>query len=126
MKNNRKYVRYTIKCSGYITDDTCLRYRFQMNNISACGISITTDREMETSPRLTISFDATGPHLPHAKQLRGRVVRVKAVSSGFTYGIYFNGLNVTETIEIDEYLRCRHGNSLEKPAEDAYPTVVYR
>lgn len=120
MKNNRQYNRYSIKCSGEMSDECCQDYKFIMNDISAGGMRITTDMEMADESPLTIQLDMSQILPPHTKTLQGTVVHKKEENAVFVYGIQFLGMTNTETEEIDEYLRDRHYSSLvhivENPA----------
>lgn len=124
MKNNRHYNRYSVKCNGNITDNSHHNYRFIMNDISAAGMNITTDKEVTDEKPLTIHFDISGIHLPRTKHLKGEVVRKKADNSVHNYGIRFIDLTNMEIVEIDEYLRSRHYSSLvhmvDNSLDDAY------
>lgn len=124
MKNNRHYNRYSVKCSGDITDSSHQNYRFIMNDISAGGMNITTDKEVKDESVLTIHFDFSGIHLLRSKHLKGVVVRKKTDNAIYNYGIRFYDLTNMEIVEIDEYLRFRHFSSLvhmvENPSEDIY------
>lgn len=104
MKDSRLYKRYGVKCCGQMTDDHYRKFRFQVNDMSAGGMSITTDKEMENQSKFIISFDPSGILLPHTKRLEGVVVRKMAGTPTYKYGVCFYGLSHTEIIEIDEYL----------------------
>jgi hypothetical protein len=92
-----------------------------VNNISACGMSITTDKEIQHTHTLEIHFDSTGLLQPHVKLLKGEVVRKKQNSSVFKYSVRFLDLTHAEIVELDEYLRYVQ-NSTSKtyllPSED--------
>ena len=122
MKNKREYKRYSVKCNGDITDNSFQNYRFIMNDISAGGMNITTDKEIKDENTLSIYFDILGVLLPRATQIKGRVVRKNEDTAVYSYGIRFYNLTNMEIIEIDEYLRFRHYSSLvhmvENPVED--------
>lgn len=124
MKNNRHYNRYSVKCNGEITDIRHHNFRFVMNDISAGGMNITTDKELTDENLLTINFDISGIRLPRATPLKGVVVRTKADKAVYNYGIRFHDVTTMEIIEIDEYLRFKHFSSLvhivENPTEDLY------
>ncbi len=124
MKNNREYNRYSVKCSGDITDSRHNNYKFVMNNISAGGMSITTDEEMIEENELTILFDMCDIMLPRTKQLKGRIVRKKADDPVYNYGIRFTDVTSMEVVEMDEYLRFRHYSALvhmvDNPVEGTY------
>lgn len=124
MKNNRLYNRYSVKCSGNIVDNSLRNYRFVMNNISACGMNITTEKKIVDENTLTIYFDQGEIIFPHIKQLKGRIVRKKTDDSVYNYAVRFFNVTNMEIVEIDEYLRFRHFSSLvnmiENPNESAY------
>jgi hypothetical protein len=120
MGDMRHYKRYAVKCSGNIIDSKFRRIKFRVNNISACGISVSTDREVEDAEALTIYFDITGILLPHTKHLKGKVVRRHSGHSSFNYGIRFLDLTHLEIVEIDEYLRYSQKNAISSiPPEDS-------
>lgn len=118
MKNNRFYKRYAVKCSGYIIDNQYQKTRFQVNDISACGMNINAEKRIEDSHLVTIFFDLTACRLPHAKQLKGFVTRKKLSNTVFNYSIRFLELTHTEIIEIDEYLQYI-SNRYNIPAEES-------
>lgn len=122
MINNRLYNRYSVTCNGEITDNSHHNYSFVMNDMSAGGMSITTDKEILDENALTIHFDISQFHLPRTTQLRGTVVRKIADHSIYNYGIRFFDVTSMEIIEIDEYLRFRHYSALvhmvENPTEN--------
>jgi c-di-GMP-binding flagellar brake protein YcgR len=112
MINNRQYDRYPIKCNGEISVDSHQNYKFIMNDISAGGMNITTDREMKEENPLTIQLDGSQIPLPHTKQLHGVIVRKDGDNTSFNYGIRFIDLSNMEITEIDQYLRDMHFTSL--------------
>ena len=124
MGNNRHFIRYSIRCSGSMTDDNFNEYKFSLNNISACGMNVTTEKEISDTTTLTISFDNSGLHLPSRKQLKGGIIRKKVSGSEFVYGIRFLNLSVMEAVDIDEYLKYRQknsaGNMMDKSIEDLF------
>ena len=132
MKNNREYRRYAVKCNGNITDSNYHDFSFFMNDISAGGMSITTDGEIKDEQALSIQFDILEVLLPRKLQLKGVVVHKKAHKSVHQYGIRFFNLTTMEIVEIDEYLRFRHYSSLvhmvDNPTEDADTrlSAIYR
>jgi c-di-GMP-binding flagellar brake protein YcgR len=105
MKNNRHYKRYAVKCSGWIIDKSSQKYRFHVNDISASGMNIATDKELDDAQMLSIKFDISGTLLPHAKRLEGEIVRKNRTNTGYNYSIRFLGLTHNEIVEMDEYLR---------------------
>ena len=123
MKNKREYKRYAVKCNGNITDNNYHNYSFFMNDISAGGMNISTDKEMTDENALSIQFDILEFLLPRKLQLKGVVVHKKEDTSIYNYGIRFFNLTSMEIVEIDEYLRFRHHSSLvhmvENPGEDS-------
>lgn len=120
MKNMRHYKRYAVKCSGFIIDGSLRHIRFHVNDISAGGMNIDTDKEIKDAHALTIHFDFTGMLLPHAKELRGIAVRKKVRSGVFNYSICFLNLTRHEIVELDEYLRYAQNHPLSTfiPSED--------
>lgn len=119
MKNTRYYARYPVKCNGYVTDNNHHSYKFIMNNISAGGMSITTDKEVTDESTLTINLDISEILLPHTKQLKGTVVRKNTSNNGYHYGIHFFDLTKIEIVEMDEYLRFRHYKTLVHMIDNA-------
>ena len=124
MRNNRHYKRYPVKCGGIITDDGFRKYRFQTINMSACGMSFTTDVEIGETAALTVHFDTSGILFPHIKRLTGKIVRKKDIKPRFYYAVRFVELSHMEAVEIDEYLQYRHKGSLiymaDHPVEDTF------
>lgn len=112
MKNKRQHSRYSIKCDGKMSEDSDENYKFIMNDISAGGMNISTDKEIEAESTLTIQIDLGQVVLPGAKQLQGVVVRKKEDQDVFNYGIRFSGLTDSEVEEIDAYLKVSHFSSL--------------
>ena len=112
MKEKRQYKRYSIKSGGRASDDSDQNCKFIMNNISAGGMSITTEKELKEESPLTIQLDKAQLRLPHTKPLKGMIVRKKEESDAYHYGIRFTGLTKTETQEIGSYLRDEHFASL--------------
>lgn len=107
-----------------MTDGSHHNYTFVMNDISAGGMSITTDKEIIDENALAISLDISQILLPHMTQLKGAVVRKTSDQSVYNYGIRFFDVTSMQIIEIDEYLRFRHFSSLvhvvENPTENLY------
>jgi hypothetical protein len=127
MKNDRHYRRYAVRWNGSIVDRACREFNFQVNNISACGMNITTGTELkDTEHTLTIHFDAAGIVLPRAKILKGTVVRTKQTGNTFNYSIRFQDLTHMECVEIDEYLRYMQSNPLNvlRSHEDSDDLIV--
>lgn len=112
MKERRQYKRYSIQVNGKASDDSHQNYQFIMNNISAGGMSITTEKELKDESPLTIQLDKAQLRLPRTKPLKGMIVRKKEESDAYHYGIRFTGLTKTETQEMDTYLRDEHFASL--------------
>jgi c-di-GMP-binding flagellar brake protein YcgR len=117
MNDNRLYKRYEIQCNGSILSGSHQNYEFITNNISAGGMSITTDREVADESPVTIMLDVTNLLLPRA-QLQGMIVRKDADDSAFNYGIRFMDLSNLEIAEIDEHLRDTHFSSLTHRVEN--------
>ncbi len=92
--NNRHFTRYVIRCTGYFLDSAFHRYDFRVNNISASGMNVTTDKDVRAAgDALTIHFDPEGLKLPRIKELKGSIVREKKNGAGFNYGIRFLNLS---------------------------------
>jgi len=120
--NKRHFARYFIRCAGYFLDSAFRRYDFRVNNISANGMNITTDKEVKASGDvLTIHFDPEGLNPPRIKELKGSIVREKKNGAGFNYGIRFLGLSYMETVALDEYLQYTQNN----PSRVRYRPVFF-
>ncbi|NLA86062.1 MAG: PilZ domain-containing protein [Clostridiales bacterium] len=112
MKEKRQYKRYSIKGGGRASDDSDQNCKFIMNNISAGGMSITTEKELKEESPLTIQLDKAQLRLPPTQPHKGMIVRKKEESDAYHYGIRLSGQTKTETQEIDTYLRDEHFASL--------------
>lgn len=109
--NKRHFTRYVIRCAGYFLDSAFHRIDFRVNNISANGMNVATDKEIKAAgDALTIHFDPEGLSLPQIKELKGSIVTKKKTGAGFNYGIRFLGLSYMEYVELDEYLRYIQNN----------------
>jgi c-di-GMP-binding flagellar brake protein YcgR len=118
MIEKRQYKRYSIKGVGRASDNSDQNYKFIVNNISAGGMNITTEKELKDESPLTLQLDMPQPLLlPRTKQLQGMVVWKKEESDAFTYGIRFLGLTKSETEEIEKSLRDGHFTALAQPVE---------
>lgn len=126
MHNRRHYRRYPVQCTGYITDSRFQKINFRVNDISACGMNITADKEIDDTQPLLIYFNVRGVPLPHAKNLKGKVVRKNLLYSTLDYSIRFLGLTHMEVIEIDEYLNYLQHNTVGAIlAEDSDKLAMY-
>lgn len=117
MIEKRQYKRYSIKSGGRASDNSDQNFKFIVNNVSAGGMNITTEKELKDESPLTLQLDMPQPLLPRTKHLQGMVVWKKEESDAFTYGIRFLGLTKSETEEIDKSLRDGHFAALAQPVE---------
>jgi c-di-GMP-binding flagellar brake protein YcgR len=108
MEEKRRYGRYSIKVSGKASDDGDQNCKIIVNDISAGGMNITTDKELAEESAVTLQLDMPQLILPRTKQLQGFVVRKNEESSAYNYGLSFFGLSKRETEEIDASLRDGH------------------
>lgn len=112
MTDRRRYRRYTVNCVGHLCKGKLRKYEFQINNISAVGMSITTDLDFDQASLLSMSISLTGLPLPRERQLKGEVVMKKRLKAAFfKYSIHFVELTNADVVELDEFLRYMHNNT---------------
>lgn len=111
MRKMRHYQRYTVSGSGFIYWNLVQKAEFSINDISASGINITAEIELQEHEVVLIEVQFSGNLLPFDKQLRGKVTRKRKHNSIYNYGIRFISLAPKDIVEIDEYLRLNHGST---------------
>jgi len=117
MIEKRRYKRYSVKSGGRASDNGDQNFKFIVNNISAGGMNITTEKALKDERPLTLQLDMPRPLLPSTKQLQGMVVWKKEESDAYHYGIRFSELTKKETEEIDASLRNGHFAALSQQVE---------
>jgi hypothetical protein len=100
-----------VNCSGHFYDGKRQKYQFRLKNISAVGMSITTDYDFSQTHILSIHFESAGMQLHHVRQLKGEVIRKTLDRTGYHYSIRFVGVTNADIVELDEFLRYAHSNT---------------
>lgn len=111
MRKLRHYQRYAVSGSGFFHNNPIRKVEFSVKDISASGINITTEIELEEHEVITMDVQVSGNLLPYIKQFKGKVVRKRQHNSIYNYGIRFMELTHKDMIEIDEYLRLNYGSA---------------
>lgn len=110
MGNIRHCRRYVVTGNGWIYCTNGKKAEFKVNDISASGVSITTDSVLKEKDIILMEIYVYGNLLPFMKKAKGEVVR-KQQGMGYRYGIRFVGLTDKDMIEMDEYLRLNCGGT---------------
>jgi hypothetical protein len=120
MEKIRHYQRYTVLGSGVIYRTSIQNVAFSINDISASGMNIITEADLEKDVVISMEIQVSGNILPYKKQIKGRIIRKSKCDSIFNYGIQFMDLPNRDIIEIDEYLRLNYSNTA--PHRTSYDT----
>ncbi len=120
MRKMRYYQRYTVSGSGFILFSPERKAEFSINDISASGMSITAQAELEENEAVMTEVRIYGKLLPVSKQMKGSVVRKRRHNSIYHYGIRFIDMTHKDIVELDEYLRLNHDSTaFHDPSRDA-------
>jgi hypothetical protein len=111
MRQIRHYQRHALTGNGLIHCSSGHKAAFSVNNISASGMSITAEAELEENEMIDLEVQLFGNILPYKKRLKGKVVRILRRNTAFEYGIRFLELTRKDMVETDEYLRLNTGSA---------------
>lgn len=115
MRKHRHYQRYKVAGNGHILSSKLQKAGVLVNDISASGVNLTTDLELEEHETVVIDITISGSFIPFSKQFKGKVIRKHSNNSLHHYAVKFIELTRKDLIEVDEYLRFNQSSSKLQP-----------
>lgn len=122
MRKIRRYSRYIVAGNGEVWNDDRPKTGFEISNMSASGISIITEADMEKNSTVSMNIRLSGNVSLFQKEIKGEIVRKQKQGSNYQYGIDFVQCSAKDMTEIDEYLQLNFGSArIDFPSGETEP-----